>query len=619
MRIVGTVLSVALLLAVPLSSQARTWYVNDDRTGDVPTIQAAIDAAQPGDDVLVASGMYNEENQRRWRANSLVRMKSGIWLHSVSGPNATILDGRGLDTVVKCTDVDQTSTIEGFTIKGARKYHPTWGDEGGGIYCYRSSPNIAGNIITGNGGGIICTIHSSPIISNNVIAGNTAYSGGGIFCYYDSSPAVTDNVIRDNTADSGGGVYCQGGCAPDVFNNTFSANHASLGSGIFIGSIQLISRNIFSGHTGSAALHCSINNQPDISCNDFWENTGDGDGCPIGGNNVFADPLFCNPGLDDYSLCSFSPCAPGNPMGCGLIGAKGVGCICGTPQEVACTVSPVSMDFGLHRVGCSTDLGFKMRNDGALVLTGTVGETSEHYSILYGGGTYFLTPGESLSVKVRFEPMTAGRHDCVIETGNTVCSTVNCVGYGEEAGPGNGDGKWVLHFAGQHDSKANTCAFQIEDGEQVVVEGPSGPGRYDVYVVAVEVDRIAGTRCGLSCDGQFQFYGWTSCSDFEIPTAGWPGCGEGIAQTWVNEQQGPYVTVGVLDVYVYGIGLLRTATDPRVNAAEWCDGSAPQPICYQTADQDAFGSIGFGQAGYNPISEVSMQKTTWGAVKAMYR
>jgi hypothetical protein len=45
--------------------------------------------------------------------------------------------------------------------------------------------------------------------------------------------------------------------------------------------------------------------------------------------NISVDPQFCDPDLDDYTLCEISPCLPGNhPDGwnCGLIGKYGVGC-----------------------------------------------------------------------------------------------------------------------------------------------------------------------------------------------------------------------------------------------------------------------------------------------------
>jgi hypothetical protein len=115
--------------------------------------------------------------------------------------------------------------------------------------------------------------------------------------------------------------------------------------------------------------------------------------------------------------------------------------------------------------------------------------------------------------------------------------------------------------------------------------------------MAVDVDAIAGTRYGLTCDGSFFFYGWTKCTDLEIPTTNWPGCDEGNAQVWSVEQAGPHVAVGILDVYIYGSSWLGTYHDPRVGFAEWCDGSTPEPLCHQTTTPEAFSRVGFGVPG----------------------
>jgi hypothetical protein len=190
----------------------------------------------------------------------------------------------------------------------------------------------------------------------------------------------------------------------------------------------------------------------------------------------------------------------------------------------------------------------------------------------------------------------------------------------------NHNGKYALHIAGPHDEKGNTCDYVMTNcAAEMVTSGASGI-RYDVYALAVDVNGIAGARFGLGCETTpiggvgFFFYGWTACSDFEIPTAGWPGCGEGNALTWIGEQAGPNVTMGILDVYVYpGIAKLCTDVDARVGFAEMCDGSQPTPLCNSTTSPAAFGCVGFDRLGYNPCGEVPVEERSWGAVKSLYR
>jgi hypothetical protein len=198
----------------------------------------------------------------------------------------------------------------------------------------------------------------------------------------------------------------------------------------------------------------------------------------------------------------------------------------------------------------------------------------------------------------------------------------------------NEQAKWALHYAGGHDAKNHTCTFAMSDCRtapdgQMVVTGPAGPGRFDVYVLAIDTDSLAGTRYGLCCpEGSFFFYGWTKCSLLEIPTANWPDCGEGDAQTFGAAQPAGCVTLGILDVYVYpGPAKMCICNDPSstpiANAwAQWCDASVPDPYCIKrdvNVTPIAFGCVGFGMEGFNPCGGVPTEKSSWGAVKSLYK
>ena len=210
-------------------------------------------------------------------------------------------------------------------------------------------------------------------------------------------------------------------------------------------------------------------------------------------------------------------------------------------------------------------------------------------------------------------------------------TVVLCLANSAQAGY-NWNAKFQLHYAGTHDAKANNCTFAVSTCSSDIVVDGGNVGRYDVYVVAIDTDGIAGLRYGLACaavSADFYFYGWTNCADYEIPTAGWPGCGEGNAQTWVVQQPSGHVTVGILDVYAYGGAVtLCTAEDPRKSFAEWCDGTAPEPIRNKTTDSEVdpgvkdlyFGCVGFnGTSGVSRCDEIANEKHSWGAIKSLYR
>jgi hypothetical protein len=163
----------------------------------------------------------------------------------------------------------------------------------------------------------------------------------------------------------------------------------------------------------------------------------------------------------------------------------------------------------------------------------------------------------------------------------------------------NTNGKWALHFAGKHNPATNDCTFQLAACEHLVVEGPADPGDYDVYVIAADVDAINWSRFAISCDGPIHIIDWQPCCDSETPTAGWPGCDEGIGLKWLTDQPGPYVTMGILTVHISGPSVLSVAPHPGDGSAEWCASSGP---CPETNDPAFFGSVGFGRPGYNPCA-----------------
>lgn len=207
-------------------------------------------------------------------------------------------------------------------------------DYGGGVYCY-GSPMIERNFIMGNcayfsGGGIYCE-SSKSIIRYNIICENRSMDYGcGVECI-DSSPLIVNNTIANNYCTfSGAGIYCWHNSNPDIRDCIVTGSHSSF--------MKIPVAGIAAGSESSI---------PQVSCCDVFGNErGNYEGFPdqTGRNgNISADPIFCNPDNDDYSLSAISPCLPGNhpnEYDCGLIGALGHGC--GGP------VSTLVQDFDLY-------------------------------------------------------------------------------------------------------------------------------------------------------------------------------------------------------------------------------------------------------------------------------
>ncbi|MBI4720355.1 MAG: S8 family serine peptidase, partial [Chitinivibrionia bacterium] len=100
-----------------------------------------------------------------------------------------------------------------------------------------------------------------------------------------------------------------------------------------------------------------------------------------------------------------------------------------------CAVDPTSIDFGSIEMLAYLDRTFTITSAGCDTLRGIVSESSAHFSIVSGGGSYELDPGEELVVTVRYEPQTLGVHSVTVETGDAACSDVFCTGFAYEPPP----------------------------------------------------------------------------------------------------------------------------------------------------------------------------------------
>jgi hypothetical protein len=131
--------------------------VRADGTGGFPTIQAAVDEALDGDEVLVEPGTYTGVGNR-----DIDFLGKAITVQSLDPADActvaaTIIDCEGAGRGFYFHNYEQEDSIlDGLTIMNG------WGDYGGAIFCPEGAPTIR----------------------NCVITGNTAHEGGGIHQLY---------------------------------------------------------------------------------------------------------------------------------------------------------------------------------------------------------------------------------------------------------------------------------------------------------------------------------------------------------------------------------------------------------------------------------------------------
>ena len=104
------------------------------------------------------------------------------------------------------------------------------------------------------------------------------------------------------------------------------------------------------------------------------------------------------------------------------------------PPPPICSVEPDSLDFGTVEVGDSLMVAFTIRNSGYGLLSGTVSESCDPFSIVSGDGSFELSIDDSLVVEILFKPAEDGEFACTIELGTEICTDVACTGIGGTVG-----------------------------------------------------------------------------------------------------------------------------------------------------------------------------------------
>lgn len=198
-------LSPILVLGVFSLAEARTWYVKSDGSGDAPTIQAAVDSAQAGDEVLLAAGTYSWTTQAP-SGETIVVLKPGVNLRGEGGAEATVIDAERHGRGIRCTDAGAVR-IEGVTVTRGffDRLYPYGEGFGAGIYSSGTSqPTIVRCILRDNvvlfgnlGGGIAC-IDAGATISECQILGNVAGYGSKGAGIHIRGGRVSGCLVRDN-------------------------------------------------------------------------------------------------------------------------------------------------------------------------------------------------------------------------------------------------------------------------------------------------------------------------------------------------------------------------------------------------------------------------------------
>ena len=270
--------------------------------GDFPTIALAIDNSLPGDEIVVAPGLYFAPIQF-FQANVTVR--------SSGGPLVTTID---IDPgEISFQNLD-TSVLEGFTlINGTRL-------DGAGIDCSGSSPTIRECIFenntantdifsTGRGGAAYIHGPSAPTFINCVFRNNIAKFGGAVYSGPNSTPIFIQCIFQGNFASLAGGAVYDNRSDPTFINCTFDGNVAAVGGPALYStnfSLPSVTNCIFSNHGTTPIFDSdSLTTVTFSVISTVWNNA-------TSFANLFNDPVYIDSANGDFRL---SPDSPGIDAG----------------------------------------------------------------------------------------------------------------------------------------------------------------------------------------------------------------------------------------------------------------------------------------------------------------
>jgi len=187
------VVLVSLLAGGPTPAGAAAVRITPELGPD--QVQRVVDAAAPGDTVLVAPGEYGG-----------LRLPSGVRLVAESGPTDTVFR-HGRHAVIDATGTDSTTVLEGLTLDGDHAAE--------GVLLLEESQASVVDCVIRNGWSGVRGIAADPVVRNCVITGcaNGVYlfECGGLLAdneirdctqgitLVSSSPRIRRNVIADNT------------------------------------------------------------------------------------------------------------------------------------------------------------------------------------------------------------------------------------------------------------------------------------------------------------------------------------------------------------------------------------------------------------------------------------
>jgi len=325
--------------------------------------------------------------------------------------------GGGMYVLSNCSPVLRRVV---FTGNEGRGNYSFGGGFGAKISCRDPGPRLydcefRDNMVDTDGGGVGSHDGCHIWLYRCTLAGNSAEFGGGVSARW-GKVWLYDCVVVENVAEGDGGGLWSGdySAKATVVGSTFSGNVADAsGGGIRIASSSAtIENTIVAFSSGADGISLDYGTNRIVShCCVYGNALGDTLDVEYP-DNIYSNPLFCEPDSLDFALRGDSSCLPENNAWNELIGALGQGCIAQPEIEVV----PLSLSFEMAEGEAACDT-LSVSNLGELDLSWAVSETCGWLSASPAAGT--VPPGGTQQVEVCASAVHGpGFYECLLSVGS---------------------------------------------------------------------------------------------------------------------------------------------------------------------------------------------------------
>lgn len=249
--------------------KAKVWTVGDwhGKAGRFSTIQAAVDAASPGDWIVIAPGDYKERGDyTTHKPTSMVG--AGVWIDK---PHLHLIGMSRSGVVVDGTKSGPTcSSAAADQDRGPANGSGHWGRNG--IEVYRASGVTIQNLT-------VCNFLSGSDGSGNQIWWNGGYDTAtiGMHSYMGSYLSTTSTYYdRNDPAQATYGIFVSNADGPGLINRTYASNMND--SGYYIGACADCNAVLKRAHAENNVLGYSGTNSGGhlVISNGEWNDNGEG-------------------------------------------------------------------------------------------------------------------------------------------------------------------------------------------------------------------------------------------------------------------------------------------------------------------------------------------------------